>query len=146
MTRMFESLMNRGVTPALAATLSYTQARHRMIADNVANMSTPGFKAKRLDLDEFQNSLARALKQRGSDPNKPLVINGSRQVRTRHNGTLEVTPTMEPGANAVLHDGTNLSIEREMSNLASNAMLHEMTTTLLKGRFDGLRKAIRGRV
>jgi len=145
MAGMFDNLMNRGATPALTAAWSFTHARHKVIAENVANMSTPGYKAKRLDLAEFQGSLARALARRGKDPNQPLVIEGSRQFRTDAAGRLVVTPTAEPGNNAVFQDGTNLSIEREMSDLASNAMLHEMTTTLLKTKFDGLRKAIVGR-
>ncbi|MCB9851327.1 MAG: flagellar basal body rod protein FlgB [Phycisphaerales bacterium] len=145
MAGMFENLMNRGATPALQAAWSYTQARHRMIAENVANMSTPNYKAKHLDLGEFQQTLAKALKNRGSDPNKALELDG-KQVKTRDDGSLDITPATKPGENVLFHDGTNMSIEREMSDLAQNAMLHEVTTTLLKGRFDGLRKAIAGRV
>ena len=75
-----------------------------------------------------------------------MVIAGSDHYRTDRQGHLVTTPRTEPGQNAVFHDGTNMSIEQEMSELASNAMLHEITTTLLDGRFEGLRKAIRGRV
>lgn len=146
MTGYFEGLMNRGATPALVATWSFTHARHKLIAENVANMSTPGYKANRLDYAEFQRVLGKALKRRGADPAKPLVIEGSSQYRTDRRGRLVFTPTAKPGDNVVFHDGTNMSIEREMAELASNAMLHEMTTTLLDGRFEALRKAIRGRV
>ena len=146
MAGLFENLMNRGAMPALTATWSFTHARHQLIAENVANMSTPGYKAKHLDLGEFQQSLARALDRRGNDPNKPFTIDGGKQVRMDRGGKFELNPRTEPGDNALFHDATNMSIEREMSDLASNAMLHEMTTTLLKGRFDGLRKAISGRV
>lgn len=146
MADMFDNLLNRGVTPALELTWSFTHARHRVIAENVANMSTPGYKAKRLDLEAFQASLARALERRGGDGGKPLELEGNRQAGTNSAGRLEVNPETKPGRNAVFHDGTNLSIEREMSDLAQNAMLHEMTTTLLKQKYDGLRKAISGRV
>ena len=39
-----------------------------------------------------------------------------------------------------------VDIEAEMSDLAANAMLHEMTTTLVNGYFGSLRKAISGRL
>jgi flagellar basal body rod protein FlgB len=39
-----------------------------------------------------------------------------------------------------------MSIEEQMADLAENAMMHETVTTLLRGRFDGLRKAIAGRL
>lgn len=146
MAGMFENLMNRGAMPALTATWSFTQARHNVIAENVANMSTPGYKARRLDLGEFQSSLAEALERRRQNPSAAFVMSGSNQVATDDAGRLVVHPASKPGAEAVFHDGTNLSIEREMSELARNGMLHEMTTSLLRGRFDGLRKAIAGRV
>jgi len=146
MAGLFNNLLNRGVTPMLEATWSFTHARHRVIAENVANMTTPGYKAKHLDLPGFQRSLVKAMKQRGKDVNKPFVIDGHGQVRTTDDGKLEIKPRKIPGDNALFHDGTNMSIENEMSDLASNAMLHEMTTTMLKGRMEGLRKAIAGRV
>ena len=146
MAGYFEGLMNRGATPALVATWSFTLARHKLIAENVANISTPGYKVKRLDYGEFQRVLGDALRKRGGDPSKPLVIAGSDQYGTDRRGHLVTTPRTRPGQNAIFHDGTNMSIEQEMSELASNAMLHEITTTLLDGRFEGLRKAIRGRV
>jgi flagellar basal-body rod protein FlgB len=141
----FEGLINSGPTPALQATWSFTQARHKVIAENVANMSTPDYKAKRLDFGSFQAALGRAFAERSPSPQEPFVIPDNGQVRTDKLGRLVTTPETKPGRNAVRHDGTNMSIEREMSELASNAMWHEMTTALLQGKFDGLRKAIRGR-
>ena len=144
MASYFEGLFNRRAMPALAAAMSFAHARHGVIAENIANMSTPGYKAKRLDMDGFQRALGRALVRHGDDPNKPFTIE-SKQARSDGRGHLTVNPSVKPGRNLVFHDGTNLSIEREMSDLAANAMWHEMTTTLLRGRFEALHKAIRGR-
>ena len=44
-----ENLTNRGAMPALEATLAYAESRHRMLAENVANWQTPGYKARQLD-------------------------------------------------------------------------------------------------
>ena len=131
--------------PALKATWSFAQARHKIIAENVANMSTPNYKAKHLDYGEFQKALGRAMEKRGDDPSQPLEFDRGGSFRLDRRGRLAANPARKPGQNVVFHDGTNLSIEMEMSDLASNAMLHEVTTTLLNGRFNGLRKAIRGR-
>jgi flagellar basal-body rod protein FlgB len=139
------NLTSRGATPALEAVMSFAQARHRTIAENVANLDTPGYKAKRLDYDSFQKALGKALQDRGTDLNKPFRIGRSDQVRSTDDGKLQFTPVTRPGRNIVFHDGTNVSVEREMSELAGNAMLHEMTTTILNGYYEGVRKAIRGR-
>ena len=140
----FENLLNRGAIPGLWATLSYTESRHRMIAENIANLETPGYKAKQLDAKVFQRALGDAFERRAQSPLKPFVME-EREFRTDAAGALKVTPSLRPPDNILFHDGTNMSLEREMADLAENAMMHEMTSTLLWGRIDGLRKAIRGR-
>ena len=138
------SLTDRGATPALVHMWSYTQARHKVIAENVANWGNPDYKAKHLDAKAFQAALGKALDERGSDPSNPVVIARTDQFGTDDDGQLTITPTTEPVENILFHDGTNMSIERQMADLAENAMMHETVTTLLRGRWDGLRKAIRG--
>jgi len=141
---LLTNLTNRGATPALVNMLVYTQARHRMIAENVANWQTPGYKTQQLDVQTFQKALRAALDRKGSDPNKPFVVESTEQFGTEPDGRLRVSPSDTPVQNVLFHDGTNASIERLMSDLADNAMVHEAATTLLKGNYDGLRKAIRG--
>ncbi len=138
------NLTDRGATPALIHTMAFNEARLRIIAENVANSMTPGYRAKQLDPVAFQKALREALDARGGDPNKPFVIQGNGQVRTTDSGMLQITPSDKPVDNILSHDGTNLSIEREMADLAETGMMHELAGTLLRGRFDGLRKAIRG--
>ena len=140
------NLTNRGATPALINTLVFTEARHRMIAENVANWQTPGYKTKQLDVRAFQKELRQALDRKGSDPNKPFILESTVQFGTQRDGRLRVSPTDMPVQNVLFHDGTNASIERMMSDLADNAMVHQATSTILKGYYDGLRKAIRGRL
>ena len=140
------NLTNRGATPALINTLVFTEARHRMIAENVANWQTPGYKTKQLDVRAFQKELRQALDRKGSDPNKPFILESRGQFGTRKDGRLRVSPTDMPVQNVLFHDGMNASIERLMSDLADNAMVYQATSTILKGYYDGLRKAIRGRL
>lgn len=126
--------------------MAFAQARLGVIADNVANASTPGYRAKQLDVKAFQSSLRRAMDARGGDRRQPFWIEGNRQAQTGDDGFLKVRPGQSPVDNVLFHDGTNSSIEREMSDLADTGMVHRMAATLLRGRFDGLRKAIRGTV
>ena len=146
MAGYFEGLFNGGATQALTSTLAYTQARHRVIAENVANLTTPNYKAKQLDYGEFQKTLGRALAKRGGDTTAPVRLEGSGVFSTDAAGRLQVKPRVRPGRNLVFHDGTNGSVEREMSELAANAVLHETTTTLLGRQLQTIRSAIQGRV
>ncbi len=139
-------MTDRGATPALAKALVYNQARLKMIAENVANIHTPGYRAKHLDAGAFQGALRKALNARMEDQSKPFAVNVGREVRTDRHGDLHVTPTEKPVENILFHDKTNLSIERQMADLAETGMMHEMATALLRRNFERLREAIRGTV
>lgn len=140
------NVTDRGATPALVKTLAFNEARLGVIAANIANSQTPGYRTKRLDAGRFQQALRDALDARGKDPDKPFVIQGGRDLRTDAQGFLQVTPNEQPVENILFHDGTNMSLERQMADLAETRMSHEVATALLSGRFAGLRKAIRGTV
>jgi flagellar basal body rod protein FlgB len=85
------------------------------------------------------------MQRRSATPGARLTLEG-REFRSDSGGGLRVTPRLRPPDAALLHDGTNLSLEREMSDLAENALAHQAAARLLEGRFEGLRKAIRGRL
>lgn len=126
--------------------LTFNESRLRMLSENIANVHTPGYRAKQLDVRGFQRALREALDARGGDPRKPFVVKGGNEVRTMEDGRLRVTPSRYPVRNLLFHDNTNLSLEQQMSDLAKTGMMHELVTSLLRGRYEGLRKAIRGTV
>jgi len=138
------NVTDSGPTPALVKTLAFNEARLKMIAENVANLQTPGYRAKQLDPKAFQHALGEALASRGDDPRKPLVVNSGREVSTSDRGDLRVTPTEKPVENVLFHDGTNFSIEQGMADLAKTSLTHELATALLRDRMASLRKAVRG--
>ncbi len=138
------SISDRGATPALVKMLAYNEARLKVSAKNIANFGTPGYRAQHLDLKGFQQALRQALEERGSDPHKPLVVKQAGEVEEDRQGYLQVTPRETPVRNVLFHDGTNMSLEQEMAELARTGMSHELYASLLRGRFDGMRKAIRG--
>ncbi len=47
--------------PALEQTLTFAQRRHELLAGNVANIDTPDYRAKDLDVADFQNALAESI-------------------------------------------------------------------------------------
>ncbi|MEK6675101.1 MAG: flagellar basal body rod protein FlgB [Planctomycetota bacterium] len=140
----FSSLTERGATPALTQTMAFNEARLKVIAENIANASTPNYRAKQLDVKGFQRALSRALEDR--EAGEPLMISNGQEVLTDDFGHLQVNPRLRPADNVLFHDGTNLSIEREMADLAETGLAHDVAGAFLRRSFDGLRKAIRGTV
>lgn len=143
---MFQNLTNSGVISALGATLSFNESRLQMLANNVANVETPGFRTKTLSEAQFQRALREALDKKADDRTRSLTVNSGGEVRTTPDGRLVVTPRELPVENLLFHDGTNQSIERQMSDLAKTGMTHDIAANLLRGEFQGLKKAIRGTI
>lgn len=141
---LLSEITNGRAAPLLEKTLAFTAARQKMLATNIANITTPGYRTKNLDAAAFQRALRDAAeKRRGWDD--PLDLSGSKEFRTDSAGLLEVSPSEEPAENLLFQDGTNARIERQMALLAENAMINQAAAELLKGSFQGLERAIRGR-
>lgn len=139
------NVINSDTIAVLEKALAFVEARHRVLTENIANVDTPGYRAKQLDVAAFQEALAKALARREENPSAPLELPASREFHTGPTGNLVVTPSEEPPENVLFHDGTNGQLERQMAMLAENAMMHRALTELLRGKYEGLLKAIRGR-
>lgn len=140
-----QDVTSGGAFPMLEKTLAFAEARNNVLAENIANVTTPGYRAKQLDIGSFQAALAEASANRGSR-GKSFEFGGTDEVKVDDTGHLRVRPSYVPTQNLLFHDGTNASIERQMADLAENTMTHQAASELLKGYFDGVSKAIRGRV
>ncbi|MCU1259625.1 MAG: flagellar basal-body rod protein FlgB [Bryobacterales bacterium] len=91
-------------------------ARQKIVASNIANADTPGYKAKDIDFQsEFQSAL---------DTHSPQII--------------EV-----PGLK-VRNDGNNVSIDRESRLLSENAIRFSLASQIVKNEFKDIATAIQG--
>ena len=54
---MLSGLFNSTTIPALGEVLNFAQARHTVLAGNVANVNTPGYRLRDLSQTEFQQRL-----------------------------------------------------------------------------------------
>lgn len=139
-------LVNRGNIPVLEKLMAYSEARHHVLAANIANLGTPGYQARQLDPAVFQRALRRAIDRRGDDPRKRLELDNHDQFQAGPGGALSVSPSTEPAENILFHDRTQASVELQMSRLAENVMAYRMASELLQGSYDGLKTAIRGSI
>lgn len=105
----------------LTQLLDAASLRHRVIAQNVANVNTPGY--HRLEV-KFEDELARALASPGSPPVAPKVVVGDGPERV---------------------DGNTVDIDREMNDLTKNALLYQAAAQILTSRIAALKTAIAGR-
>src|SRR5687768_436867 len=128
-----ERLLNQGNAPLLEQTLKFTAARHRLIAENVVNASTPGYKQKDLSVEKFQEMLRDRVHVRKDAP--PGSV-GFSDIK----GKLE-----RPRHGMLYHDGNNRSMEQLVTDQAKNAMMHNLTVELLRKQYMSLESALKER-
>ncbi|HUV30174.1 MAG TPA: flagellar basal body rod protein FlgB [Acidobacteriota bacterium] len=119
--------------PANRKFLDLAALRHRFISGNVANASTPGYKARDIDFKtEFARMTSRTSHIAGYRTDQRHIPLGSHQARQPEVQT-------EPIARG---DMNSVDIDREVSNMAQNELLFTVGARLLQKKFEGLRKAI----
>ena len=128
-----DRMLNDGAAPVLEQMLQFTTARHQLIAQNVVNISTPGYQQRDLSLSKFQSKLAeRAAEAHDAGPGA-----------TRFD---DITADMQEGARGILfHDGQNRSMEQLMSDQAKNALMHNLAIELLRRQFQTMELALKDR-
>ena len=142
---MIEGVTHANAIPVLEQLVQFAGKRHRVIAHNIANLTTPGYRTRQLDVSAFQAALREASDRR-SPSDKAFRLDATAEFRLDDAGFLNVTPSRGPAENLLFQDGTNARIERQMAMLAENAMMNQFAAETLKGYFEGTAKAIRGRL
>jgi len=113
---------------ALAKTLDGAAARQKAIANNIANVETPGYKRVYVS---FENELKR-------------VMEGGTGHSVRE-GLKELMPIQRTDlVSPDKPDGNNVNIDAEIADLAKNALKQKATAVLLEAKIAMLRAAIIG--
>lgn len=110
-----------GVEGVLQTALRGLSLRQRMIADNLANVETPGFLAGRVD---FESALRAAAAEGTLPVDQPAVARSLQPTRT---------------------NGNNVNLDEETVAAVETGLRYELTITALTNKFNGMRAAIGAR-
>lgn len=141
-------LTNAGAIPVLEASMRFAAQRQRLIAHNIANLSTPDFRPVDVSVPAFQKSLREAVEARRTgrtSPASPLALGRNPELEVAPDGTLRLNPRT-PSANILFHDRNNRDLERIMQDPAENTLAHNAAIELMRSEFTLLREAIRERL
>ncbi|MGH9558216.1 MAG: flagellar basal body rod protein FlgB [Bryobacteraceae bacterium] len=105
-----------GITANLEKYMDLLSARQRLVASNIANADTPGYKTQDIDFQSDFMSLAS-----GEEP-QVVQLQG-----------LKIKP-----------DGNNVDIDREARLLAENQMRFNLASVLVKTNLKTVQEAIQG--
>jgi len=113
------------ITKIASAMARHAARRHAVVAENIANADTPGFKAQ--DLEPFKDAYERV--SRAAEAGNHLNSPGARQVE------ISVFGAASPNGNTV-------SIEDQMARSAQSARDHETAMTIYSKALSILRTSL----
>lgn len=103
-----------GLAGQLERYMDLLSARQKLVAANIANADTPGYRTEDIDFQaEFQSAMH----------SRPRAV--------------------EVGGLAVRNDGNDVSLDREARLLAENALRFNVASNLLRGEIQMVREAIK---
>lgn len=110
----------------LSKTLDTAAARQKAIANNIANIETPGYKRSYVT---FEDELKRVMDEKDGHAQRADL---KRLAPLRH------TDTYSPDG----PNGNNVNIDAEVADLAKTSLTHKAATVLLEAKISMLRSAI----
>ena len=128
----------------LGESLNALSDRQNIIASNIANANTPGYRAKTLNFEDVMRSLA---------PSESLLPMKTNSAKDLSNGNgCDVTPNGSGFIKSFVYnqtdesipplDGNTVILSKEMSDMASNAIRFQAVANLITKKFNMLNYAI----
>lgn len=131
------NLFNSPVMAGLSKQLDSSSLTQRVIANNIANVNTPGFKKSYIS---FQEELRRAL-----DAKAPVMVTSDqRHIGGRVDISQVFPQVLQERGTTMKYSQNNVDIDQEMVNLAANTILYEVGVNAYSSRMGLLSYVIRG--
>jgi flagellar basal-body rod protein FlgB len=130
--------------PTLTRALDAYALRHKVIAENIANVETPGYQAKTVSFEkELSDAMnGRSLAGTRTDPRHLPLGAETPGDSAAH---VENIPQAS-GQDGALSGVNQVDIDAEMTELATNQIRFRFAARLLGESFRGIQKSIRGQV
>jgi flagellar basal-body rod protein FlgB len=108
-------------TSSLRVAIGGLSARQTAIADNIANIETPGYRARKV---KFEEALHSALADGGSPAS--------------------VRPSVQDSLEPTRINGNNVNLDQETLSHLDTTMRYQLTLRALDGKYGLIREAIKG--
>jgi flagellar basal-body rod protein FlgB len=121
------SFFNDDLLPLLENSLTWQSRRHEVIAGNVANLDTPNYTRKDLNFHHMLNTFLHGGPQ--------VRLAGTHPTHIQGDGRLTVS---------IQDTGDCVDIDREMVQMAENALSYQASVQMLSKKLESLRATIEG--
>ena len=123
----------------LGNALSGADQQHAAIANNIANVNTPNYRAQNVS---FKDALAAAAGEGDSSDQLALLTNDNRQFGGAQDAQTFAPAVQVDDSDQMRADGSNVDIDQQMARLSENSGYSQTMSQLLQVQFMRLREAI----
>ena len=141
---MFNNLFDSSTIPVLQQVVGFSQARHTVLAGNIANLDTPGYKVRDLSVEDFQHRLQAAIEDRNR-PAEPRSAGDPYHEPVAKDPVTRMAQVLKNPKTILYHDKSNVGMEYQVTEMVKNQMQHNMALALMSSQFRLLQTAISGR-
>jgi flagellar basal-body rod protein FlgB len=133
---MFSGMFQSTTIPILEQSVNFAQARHTVLAGNLANLHTPGYQARDLSVEEFQTQLKQAIEARHQQP----AAQSPGDLTAAWTG-MAAEAAKNPKS-ILYHDQSDDSVEFQVTEMVKNQLQHNLALTILASQFRLLQTAV----
>jgi flagellar basal-body rod protein FlgB len=124
-------LFSSPVMKNLEMALDGSSLKQKTISNNLANVDTPGYKAKQTVFkQEFERSL------------------NAKRTNQRHFSFSTDRPSSfyvkEQSGTTMNHNGNNVDVDKEMAELAKNQLYYQTLVQRINGKFNSIKMVVKG--
>lgn len=123
-----------GTINTLENALNYSSLKQKVISQNIANVDTPGYKAKDAS---FKDSLQTAMEGTHS----AFRTDARHYEFKQRANTAGIVTQRNVSYN---NTGNSVDIDKEMSDLATNQIYYNAVTDRISGKFSSLQNVLKG--
>ena len=123
----------------LSNAIAGADAQHAAIANNIANVNTPGYHRQTVS---FKDALAQAEGDPSSSGELSMLTNDDRQIGAAGSAQAFAPQVETDQTDQMRADGSNVDVDQEMAQLAQNSGYGQTMSQLLQVQFMRLREAI----
>ena len=136
---MYEGLFHSTTIPILEQMVRFTQARHTILAGNIANLDTPGYQAKDLSVEDFQARMQKAIEAQ-------QTAEGELSPGETSAGVAPLAQVAKSSQVILRHDGGDVSLESQVTEMVKNQMQHNLAISIMQNQYHLLQTAISERL
>jgi flagellar basal-body rod protein FlgB len=124
------ALLTDNVTEILFKIIEFTQARQKILLQNIINVRVSGFVPLELQVDEFSDLLKLAIEEHVQ--NDRLVLQDTDNIKFGLSGSFEAKPVVDEQSKELREENQHEYLKLQFQKLEENMFNHRFAAELLK--------------